>query len=1256
MNVWVNNVILQAALADDQSSSSTTSSIAVGTPLNNVAIVATTPTPFTRSSSNSSTTDGRSSNGYPSSSSSSRRATWKWVECAIVSGSAQDLLFSSPSRLIPQPPPHRRGYSGGGGSSRISTPPTTSATATVAPNGKVLIVKVIDVDNKHYGKIISIAQCHLPTSTTTTSSNNSNLTLDSNNNDMILPANDPKLPLPSDLTQLTHLHEPAVVNCLHRRYLLTTPNGNTSNMNDNVGGMYTASGPILVAINPCRAITGLYNDDAMKLYWMFGERNGATPVEKDGGATTVTTMSQPPPPHVFAVADSAYRGMMRGLDFTRNNNANNNCCLDGSTSVAVVANQSVLVSGESGAGKTVTTKYIMQYLAALSKKVDGSRISIGGGCGSGSGVKDTKLNHHHYTPTHHYNQQRTSSNNKNSSSSSSSSSSCSTIEQRVLQSNAILEAFGNARTLRNDNSSRFGKFIELRFSNRGRLIGACIDTYLLEKARIVGHTSGERTYHIFYEVLAKGSLTAGERNKFGLSESTSAADFAITTSHGGADKSQLIHKGYDDHVKMFHEVRSAMNTMGFSKVEQMEIVQTVCGILHLSNLTYDDTFVDINDGEGCVLNRNNPSLMSAILLLGVTYEALNAAVTTVQFTAVNEMVTKSLTVSQAIRSIQALIKGVYDSIFALLVERINSCIVGRSSPSSVEDDEELVLVDGGAFIGLLDIFGFESFDMNSFEQLCINYCNESLQQQFNRFVFKLEQQEYIREGINWSMIEFEDNQDILDLIETKHGGILTLLDEQCKLGMRCNEKTFLSAVYKTHLSAEESNKRFNANKKQQSQGKFAIVHYAGVVEYDTAGFLEKNKDEMPMVASELFTNSSFVFIQDIGKHFSTKMKVNDADAIPTNATPSKRSSISRMSVGGQFSNQLHKLRRRIDETHPHYIRCLKPNDRLQPGRIDLDIVVDQLRCGGILEAIRVSRAGFPHRYTFDQFYSRFGILSSALMTATERSSEHPRMIVSKLNLGKESTTLQSGKRKGHTSMKQRIDPKKSCETLVRIITRWVLAEREKNKVMNANKEGKKEADESEISQRSFWKSPSPNKARRDIVGSSEAGIQLGATKVFLLQDTFDRIERSRGKILASNATKITSLARMYLALRAFKPMLRAYRESLRKNRIVGLGSITAVTDTEFDHTVNTPHLFDINLGFLKSNFGSPRTYCTASSSEQEYKWVSIGHGRFEKRDSSTTSVQSGEYGIREVYSGESGYREVAYNDAILSFDSDVASF
>lgn len=1040
---------------------------------------------------------------------------------------------------------------------------------------------------------------------------------------MILPANDPKLPLPHDLTQLTHLHEPAVVNCLHMRYLLTTSthHHNGSSSANDVGAMYTASGPILVAINPCRTITGLYNDDAMKLYWMWGERCSAPPlVAKKGGGGGA--QQPPPPPHVFAVADSAYRGMMRGLDFTSNAN-NNNCLLDGGSTAT--ANQSVLVSGESGAGKTVTTKYIMQYLAALSKKVDGSRISIGGGCAGAGGVKDTKVNHH-YT-THHYNQQQQQISTKDKSSS------CSTIEQRVLQSNTILEAFGNARTLRNDNSSRFGKFIELRFSNRGRLIGACIDTYLLEKARIVGHTSGERTYHIFYEVLANGSLTDSERNKFGLSESTSAADFAITTSAGGADKSQLIHNGYDDHVKMFHEVRNAMNTMGFSKVEQMEIVQTVCGLLHLSNLTDDDTFVDINDGEGCVLNRNNPSLMSAVLLLGVTYEALNAAVTTVQFTAVNEIVTKSLNVSQAIRSIQALIKGVYDSIFALLVERINSCIVGRSPPNE------------GAFIGLLDIFGFESFDTNSFEQLCINYCNESLQQQFNRFVFKLEQQEYIREGINWSMIEFEDNQDILDLIEKKHGGILTLLDEQCKLGMRCNENTFLSAVYKTHLSVEESNKRFNANKKQQSQRKFAIVHYAGVVEYDTAGFLEKNKDEMPMVASELFTNSSCVFIQDIGKHFSTK--INDADAIPTNATPSKRSSISRVSVGGQFSNQLHKLRRRIDETHPHYIRCLKPNDRLQPGRIDLDIVVDQLRCGGILEAIRVSRAGFPHRYTFDQFYSRFGILSSALMTATERC-ERTRMIVSKLNLGKENTTLQSG------SLKQRIDPKKSCETLVRIITRWILADREKNKVVNANEEGKKEADELEISPRSFWKSPSPNKARRD--NSSEAGIQLGATKVFLLQDTFDRIERSRGQILASKATKITSMVRMYLARRAFKPILRAYRESLRKNRIVCLGRINAtVTDTEFDDTVTTPHLFDINLGLLKSNFGSPSTYCTASSSAQEYKWVSIGHGRFEKRDSSTTSVQSSEYGIREVYSGESGYREVAYNDAILSFDSDVLS-
>lgn len=935
--------------------------------------------------------------------------------------------------------------------------------------------------------------------------------------------------------------------------------------------MYTSSGPILIAINPCRNINGLYDETAMKMYWQHGERL-ALPKNDTTDDTSI------PPPHVFGVADSAYRGMMRGLDFARSNDDSNRNNIEEeekkddlqqpTAADDIVANQSVLVSGESGAGKTVTTKFIMQYLAALSKKVDSDHATV-----TSSG--------------------RSSSEQKSS------------IESRVLQSNAILESFGNARTLRNDNSSRFGKFIELRFSDRGRLIGASIDTYLLEKARIVGHTCGERTYHIFYEVLAKGSLTSTERKKFFI-DNTSPTDFAITTSDEGKDKSRLMHNGYDDHAKMFSELRSAMNTMGFNRPEQMEIFQAICGLLHLSNLTLQGAFVDTNDGEECMLNKNSASLDPALKLLGVSYEALNAAVTTVSFKAVNELVKKNLNASQSIRAVQALIKGAYDAIFSLLVGRINSCITG----GDYVDDHH----SPGAFIGLLDIFGFESFEKNSFEQLCINYCNESLQQQFNRFVFKLEQQEYQREGIKWDMIEFEDNQDILDLIEKKHGGILTTLDEQCKLGMRCNDKTFVSAVYKKCMSTST---RFDASKKQQSQGKFSIHHYAGLVEYDTSGFMEKNKDEIPMETSDLFSSSSCSFMQDVGMAISSKMNSSQKE--------SKRnvikSSISRVSVGGQFSAQLQRLRRRIDETHPHYVRCLKPNDQLQPNHFDNHIVVDQLRCGGILEAIRVSRAGFPHRYTFEHFVSRFGVILSALAmtprSETKKTQFRPRK-VGRLNLGNREATATPAKRKVVAPKKPRIDPKKSCESLVKIIARYILAEREKNKEEEEKPVEEEPQSADSLSPRSFWASQSPNKRGgntniHQTLDTSEAGIQMGSTKVFLLQDTFDCIERVRGQVMASNATRISSCIRGWLARRAYREILRSMRESIRRS--LGRGDI--ILESHDDGIESRDDVVrsnvDVNIVELYETKSSYEKSQCVEKPVVEFEWVSIGHGRFVKK-------------------------------------------
>ncbi|KAL7553229.1 hypothetical protein ACHAWF_017340 [Thalassiosira exigua] len=1118
---------------------------------------------------------------------SSRRAEWTWVESEVVAGSAQGLMVArSPGNA-----------SGGGRSFGLS-----SSSRSDAPQSEegLLTLRIVDQDSEHAGKTVSISRRHLSAAPSPLgrSGSRGNGNGNGSSNGGVLPANHfpPSAPLPHDLAQLTHLHEPAVVDCLRRRYAIKTG-----------WEMYTSSGPILIAINPCRTVPGLYDDEAAGRYWRRGERlaggrgPGTEPSTDGAGGTGEATAGaggsaadDPPPPHVFGVADAAYRGMMRGLDFARGalpeeekkEESGSQAGSHVSLPDDVLADQSVLVSGESGAGKTVTTRFIMQYLAALSKKADARRRSADAG---GTGDR-------------------------------------SSIEQRVLQSNAILEAFGNARTLRNDNSSRFGKFIELRFSPRGRLAGASVDTYLLEKARIVGHASGERTYHVFYEVLAKGSLSAADRRRFHV-HNAAPADFAATTADGGRNRSGLMHNEYDDHAKMFGELTEAMTTMGTSKAEQSDIFRTVCGLLHLSNLARGGAFAESSDGEECALDESNPSLKPALDLFGVTYDDLNAAVTTVRFQAAGEMVKKNLTAAQASRAVQALIKGCYDAVFSLLVDRINARIAGTGEEGAGDGGPGGVVgrreeeAEGGAFIGLLDIFGFESFETNSFEQLCINYCNESLQQQFNRFVFKLEQQEYKREGIKWDMIEFEDNQDILDLIERRHGGILTILDEQCKLGMRCNDRTFVAAVYN---KCSETSDRFDATKKQKSQGKFSIQHYAGIVEYDTAGFMEKNKDEIPMEASELFSNSSCPFVQDIALVISSKMNGDPRES----KRKALKSSISRVSVGGQFASQLQRLRRRIDGTHPHYVRCLKPNDRLEPGKFDPNIVVDQLRCGGILEAIRVSRAGFPHRYTFDHFDSRFSVLLPALSSSVVggRPRPPPQRRVGKLNIGNRGgTPAKPTAKKAIAPRKQRSDPKKSCEVLVKAIARWVMAEREKSKVADQDTGVEDTPAHDALSPRSFWKSQSPNpKSNRGTSTSvhkptdtSEAGIQLGTTKVFLLQDTFDCIERLRGQVLATSATKISSLVRGHLARRAYLAILIAYRESLHRRSLGGGNAAASTTPLLRSRSEDGSVLrqVDVNLEVFESKSSFERANSFAKPEPQEFEWVSVGHGRFAKRES-----------------------------------------
>lgn len=368
-------------------------------------------------------------------------------------------------------------------------------------------------------------------------------------------------------------------------------------------------------------------------------------------------------------------------------------------------------------------------------------------------------------------------------------------------------------------------------------------------------------------------------------------------------------------------------------------MRLVAGVLFAGNIT----FTPSRDGESCRLNETEDAFACA-KLLGFDFGELVAALTARVIIAGDEILLKPLELESATKATEALIKAVYGAAFDYVVERVNSSIFN--------DEAE----QGKASIGVLDIFGFETFKVNSFEQLCINYTNEALQQQFNKYVFKLEQQEYEKEGIMWKFIAFPDNQDVLDLIDKKHTGILALLDEQCILPKSTDEK------YTRYLYGRcDKHPRFFATSAQRVDHLFSIEHYAGYVEYTTDGWLEKNKDQLPAATFDLLKSSTFGFIGDIQKFVRTEDRGG-------------RGTVATKSVSSQFSAQLKTLRTRIDKTVPHYIRCLKPNDDLAPDYFEPKNVVEQLRCGGVLEAVRVSRAGYPTRYPHDVFLARYYVL------------------------------------------------------------------------------------------------------------------------------------------------------------------------------------------------------------------------------------------------------------------------------------------
>ena len=571
-----------------------------------------------------------------------------------------------------------------------------------------------------------------------------------------------------NLMEVPHLNEPELLQAVHMRYLKKN--------------IYTYTGKILISINPFEP-TSLYSDQMMQKYMLKS-----------------SLLS----PHAYQIADNAYRALTRFKQ-----------------------NQSILVSGESGAGKTYTTKVIMGYIAHL------------------SGLGDH-------------------------------------IEKKVIECNPILEAFGNAKTLRNDNSSRFGKFIKILFDQSYRLVGAQIEVYLLEKTRIISQAEGERNFHIFYQLLA--GLNDKQLKCYQLQR--------ILNEHDNTE---------------YLQTRRAFLVMGFSEKEITRIIEIVVAIIHCKRPNFDISFVG--------------------RLLDISPNLIETALYKRNIQAGQESYVLHLNDDQQENARHSFLMALYNRLFNYIVKKINFHLCR----------------EGEYFIGILDIFGFESFEKNQFEQFCINYTNESLQQQFNQHIFTLEQIEYEKEGIDWHTIEFPDNALCLDMIEGKMG-IIDRLDEECRIP-NGNDKNFTSKLLKGYSP------NYLLEIKKARTTKFGIAHYAGEVIYTTKQFCEKNKD---IISSEINTC------------------LNAFDIFQTSNTRVSR--IGSKTVIIQFRKQLAQLMNIIGKTDPHYIRCIKPNDKNIANCFERLRVNEQLKYSGILAAINVSRAGFPVRLLFSEFTSHFHVI------------------------------------------------------------------------------------------------------------------------------------------------------------------------------------------------------------------------------------------------------------------------------------------
>ncbi|XP_022917253.1 myosin heavy chain, muscle isoform X17 [Onthophagus taurus] len=688
--------------------------------------------------------------------------------------------------------------------------------------------------------------------------------------EQVTQVNPPKYEKCEDMSNLTYLNDASVLYNLKQRYYHKL--------------IYTYSGLFCVAINPYKRFP-VYTNRCAKLY--RGKRRNEVP------------------PHIFAISDGAYVAMLTNHQ-----------------------NQSMLITGESGAGKTENTKKVIAYFATVGASTKKDQQPSGKG----------------------------------------------TLEDQVVQTNPVLEAFGNAKTVRNDNSSRFGKFIRIHFGPTGKLAGADIETYLLEKARVISQQPLERSYHIFYQMMS-GAVK-------GLKEICLLSNDIYDYNFVSQGKTTI--PSVDDNEEM-NITDEAFDVLGFTQDEKDNIYRITAAVMHMGTMKFKQR------GREEQAEADGTSEGEKVAkLLGVDPALLYSGLLKPKIKVGNEFVTQGRNVNQVNYSVGAMSKAMFDRLFKWLVKKCNETLDTKQKRQH--------------FIGVLDIAGFEIFDYNGFEQLCINFTNEKLQQFFNHHMFVLEQEEYEREGIKWTFIDF--GMDLLACIELieKPMGILSILEEE-SMFPKATDKTFEEKLNNNHLGKSPNFQKPKPPKPGQQAAHFAIGHYAGNVPYNITGWLEKNKDPLNDTVVDLYKKGTNALLVEI---FADHAGQSGGGGDAKGGRGKKGGAFS--TVSSAYKEQLNNLMTTLRSTQPHFVRCIIPNELKQPGVIDSHLVMHQLTCNGVLEGIRICRKGFPNRMVYPDFKLRYKILNPGPVGKEKDPQKCAQLILDSSNLDSELYRL------GHTKV------------------------------------------------------------------------------------------------------------------------------------------------------------------------------------------------------------------------------------------------